>query len=73
MRAEKKGGGWVPVKPGLKHYKQGTIEMQSMGNFEATKAAIGYRDIKITREKAPQKKRSVSQLSRNQNNKTENT
>ena len=26
--AEKEGGGWVPVKPGLKHYKQGTYEMQ---------------------------------------------
>ena len=28
MWAEKEGGGWVPVKPGLKHYKQGTYEMQ---------------------------------------------
>ena len=28
MRAEKEEGGRVPVKSGLKHYKQGTQEMQ---------------------------------------------
>ena len=28
MRAEKEGGGWIQVKPGLKHCKQGTHEMQ---------------------------------------------
>ena len=47
--------------------------MQSMGDFEATKAAAGYRDIEITQEHASQKKRSVSQLSQNKINKRENT
>ena len=42
MRAEKEGGGCVPVKPGLKHYKQGTHEKQSIGDFDATIAAAGY-------------------------------
>ena len=66
MRAEKEGGGRVTVKPGLKHYKQGTHEMQSIGDFDATIAAAGYRDTEITQEHAPQKKRVGSQLSRDQ-------
>ena len=69
MRAEKKGGGWVPVRPGLKHYKQETHEMQSIGDFDATIAAAGYRDTEITQEHAFQKKRGESQLSGDQKNK----
>ena len=72
MRAEKEGGGWVPVKPGLKHYKQRTHEMQKMGEFDATIAAVGYRDTKISQEHASQKNRGGSQLSRDQK-KRENT
>ena len=71
MRAEKEVGGWVPVKPGLKHYKQGTHEMQSIGDFDATIAAAGYRDTEIPQEHAPQKKRSGSQLTADQKNKRE--
>ena len=63
MRAEKQGGGWVPAKPGLKHYKQGTHEMQSMGGFDATIAPAGYWNTEITQEHAPQKNRGGSQLS----------
>ena len=62
----KKRVGWVPVKPGLKHYKQGTHEMQSMGDFDATIAPAGYRDTEITQEHAPQKNRGGSQLSGDQ-------
>ena len=40
--------------------------MQSIGDFDATIAAAGYRDTKITQENAPQKKRVGSQLSRDQ-------
>ena len=41
--------------------------MQSIGDFDATIAAAGYRDTKITQENdAPQKKRGGSQLSRDQ-------
>ena len=71
MRAEKEGGGRVPVKPGLKHYKQGRQEMQSIGDFDAAIAAAGYRVTEIAQEHAPQKKRGGSQLSRDQNNKRE--
>ena len=71
MRAEKEGGGWVPVKPGLKHYKQGTHEMQSMGDFDATIAPAGYWDIEITQEHASQKNRGGSQLIGDQKNKRE--
>ena len=59
--------------PGLKHYKQGTHEMQWMVDFDATIAAAGYRDTEITQEDASQKKRGGSQLSRKQNKKNENT
>ena len=37
--------------------------MQSIGDFDATIAAAGYRDTEITQEHAPQKKRVGSQLS----------
>ena len=40
--------------------------MQSIGDFDATIAAAGYRDTEITQEHAPQKKRGGSQLSRDQ-------
>ena len=40
--------------------------MQSIGDFDATIAAAGYRDTEITQEHAPQKKRVGSQLSRDQ-------
>ena len=40
--------------------------MQSIGDFDATIAAAGYRDTEITQEHAPQKKRGGSQLSREQ-------
>ena len=61
MRAEKRRGGWVLFKPALKHLKQGTQEVQYMGEFSATIAAAGYRDTKITQENAPQKKKGRSQ------------
>ena len=44
-----------------------------MGEFDATIAAAGYRDTEITQEHASQKNRGGSQLSRDQNNKRENT
>ena len=66
MRAEKEGGGWVSVKPGLKHYRQGTHEMQQMGELNATIATNGYRDTEITQEHASQKNWGGSQLSRDQ-------
>ena len=71
MKAEKEGGGWVPVKTGLKQCKQRTLEMQYMVDFDATIAAAGYWDTDITQEHAPQKKRDGSQLSRDQNNQRE--
>ena len=40
--------------------------MQMIGDLDATIAAAGYRDTKITQEHAPQKKRVGSQLSRDQ-------
>ena len=40
--------------------------MQSIGDFDATIAAAGYRDTEITQEHVPQKKRGGSQLNRNQ-------
>ena len=40
--------------------------MQSIGDFDATIAAAGYRDTEITQERAPQKKRGGSLLSREQ-------
>ena len=42
-----------------------------MGEFDATIAAAGYRDNKISQEHASQKNRSGSQLSRDQKNKRE--
>ena len=47
--------------------------MQSIGDFDATIAAAGYRDTEITQEHAPQKKRGGSQLSRDRNKKKEST
>ena len=44
-----------------------------MGDFNATMAAAGYRDTEINKEPAPQKKRGGSHLSRDQNNKKEDT
>ena len=44
-----------------------------MGEFYATIAAAGYRDTEITQERASLKNRGGSQLSRDQNNKRENT
>ena len=44
-----------------------------MGEFDATIAAAGYRDTEITQEHASQKNSGGSQLSRDQNNKRENT
>ena len=40
--------------------------MQSIGDFDATIAAAGYRDTGITQEHATQKKSGGSQLSRDQ-------
>ena len=45
--------------------------MQSIGDFDATIAAAGYRDTEITQEHAPQKKRGGPQFSRDQNKKKE--
>ena len=42
-----------------------------MGEFDATIAAAGYRDSKITHEHAYQKNSGGSQLSRDQNKKKE--
>ena len=45
--------------------------MQSIGDFDATIAAAGYRDTEINQEHAPNKKRGGSQLSGDQKNKRE--
>ena len=45
--------------------------MQSMGKFDATIAAAGYRVTKISQEHSSQKNRAGSQLSRDQKNKRE--
>ena len=44
-----------------------------MGEFDATIAAAGYRDTKISQEHASQKNRGGSQLNRDQNKNIEST